>query len=210
MLGKVNEYSDKKKEEKKQEEAYNSEASKTERQIRTFIDNIYSAIKDKDYAYISMCLDKNYNECIFDNSIENLKEYIENNIVIDDSYIISKISQDEGLYQVLIGVQSENSYNTQTFTVNVIDENECELMLGEYSSFKKNNEIAKYSNLSYNLVYNYRTPDIVSYLIDITNFTDEEIVIEFNETSATSLPMPTACAPCPGNKNAIFFVIIFS
>lgn len=170
-----------KSEERKQEEIeYNSDASKSKRQVTTFLDNIISAIKEKDYSYIMTCLDDNYKQYMFNNNIEELKTHIEKNYNIEGEYEYQNIDLDGGIYQVTIKMPNNNS---KTFTVNILGENNCSLFLGNYTAFMKRNEIKITSDLTYNVSYYYETSDLKAYVVDVKNTSSGDINISFSNAS---------------------------
>lgn len=170
------------KEEKKQEEIkYASDEQKEKRQIEYFLEDIITAIKEKDYNYIFDSLDETYRECIFNNSINEIKEYMKNNVKISDDYEFLRVNQNGGMYQVLVGNSSDDIYSAQSFSVRAVDENIYAFMFDEYTSFKKVESHAAYSNIDYKVKCIYENNDIVTCLVEIENLTSNPIEIDFNE-----------------------------
>ena len=180
----ISNYFSEQKEEKKQEEVvYNSDKETTKRQITTFLDNIFEAIDDADYQYVFDALDEVYREYMFHNEINELKEYIEENISFRAKHKYIRINQSGGMYQVLVGITEGSSYSSHSFTVKVINSNQCTFMFDEYTSMQKEQDQATYPNVIYHLSYYYETPDITGYVIDVENITSDDIKIEFQDSA---------------------------
>lgn len=183
LAAKITEFSETRKEEKKAEEIYNSDESKLERQIRTFIANICDAIKDEDYEYVMLSLNENYSQYMFNKDINNLKTFIQENIMIGAEYEIVRVELKGAFYEVLVGIQTGEQYKSNTFTVEVIDENTFSLMFGSYTKFKPISEKAYYSDLQYEIVYYYETTELMTYVIDIKNISEINYTMKFKNTT---------------------------
>lgn len=182
----VNEFVENVKEEKKQEEIYNSEESKTERQIDEFIKIIYEAIESKDYDYIYESLDETYKEYKFANNKQNMIDYIKENYSNVKYNQMLKANEVAGLYQVIVRVNIGNDLSSNYFTVNVKAENEYNLMFGEYINIQKTNVVCMDKNISYNINYLYETTDNSTYVLDTSNISESNIEIDINNIVAVS------------------------
>lgn len=172
------------KEEKKQEEIeYDSDEQREKRQVKLFLDDIIKAIKDNDYNYIYDSMDETYRECMFNDSINEVRTYMKSNIKIGENYDYMRMTKNGGMYQVLVGNSDDSVYSSQGFSVRIIGDNKYSFMFDEYTLFKKVDSHATYSNLDYNLKCYYETTDTITCLLEIENLTFNSIEIDFVEPS---------------------------
>jgi len=183
MIVLVNHFSEKNEERKQEDVNFYSDEQKTQRQIIRFIDDIVVAIKDKDDDYVFRYLDKEYKEYIFENDVKKMHDYIKQNINMGEKYDFTRINQSGGMYQVLLGITSGEKFYSQSFTVKVLGTNECSFFFGEYTHFEKKEQVASYPNTKYLITYYYETPDVMSYVLEVENLTNEDITLESTKPS---------------------------
>lgn len=182
LVGVGNRISQKQEEKKQEKIAYNSDKQTTQRQITSFLDNIFNAIKDKDYQYVFDSLDEVYKKYMFQNELNQLKTYIEKNINLGEKYDYIRTNQWGGMYQVLVGVTENNNYSSQGYTVKVIDSNTCTFMFGEYTKLQEETAVANYTDIVYRITYSYETPDIMGYRVEIENLSSQEMTVRFADS----------------------------
>lgn len=174
-------------EEKKHEEIiYNSEEKQIEREIQTFIQNIINAIQDNDYDYIYSLLDSNYNKYKFNNEIEKMKKYIDENFPREANYVLTDINQYSGTYHIIISKEIDEVYTTQYLTAIRNGQNNYNLILENYEYIAKKDLKYVKDDIEYTISYEYRTSDITNYVIDITNKTNKVIDVKFDIVTAAS------------------------
>ena len=181
LTGVINDVSQKREEKKQEEKVYNSDEEKVKRQIMTFLDDIFDAIKDKDYTYVYDSLDETYREYLFHDEVTTLEEYIKEKITIGDSYEYIRFNQKGDMYQVLVGMTNGGEYSSLGVTVKVIDQNRCTILFDEYEEFRSMDKIASYPNMQYQLAYYYETPNVMGYVMDIQNLSENDAVITFDD-----------------------------
>lgn len=160
---------------------YNSTPQKKQRQTISCLDNVFEALKDSDYKYVFDMLDENYREYMFHNDLKEFTDYAETDLKVDGEHEYTNIAQNGGLYQVTVRFNNGETTSNKRFTVKVLGENTCSIMIGEYTMFKKMTEVAKYSNLKFNLSYCYQTLTSRVYVIDIQNLTNDNISMDFTD-----------------------------
>lgn len=171
-------------EEKKQEKiVYNSEKEKAHRQVTTFLDYYFDALKDGDYYYAFYNLHEAYRAYMFEDDIDKFEEYIKENFPVIENVEYTNINRKGGLYQVIASFTSGDSAYNKNLTVKIVGENECDLLFGDYNVFEKRSEVSNYKVLRYSLSYLYETSTAKVYVVDIHNNSMQDVSLEFNDVS---------------------------
>ena len=180
---KVNEFSEKKEEEKKQEEIYNSDEAVEERMVKDFINTVCKAIRDNDYDYLWQALDNAYRKYKFNDNIEELKTYINANVNLGETHQVTYTKKVGKIYIATVGVTNGDSYFSKYFTVDTKEENAFKFMFDEYVSMEEVSEIAAYSDLKFELIYKYDDSITKNYVIKVDNIIESDVNIKFTGTS---------------------------
>ena len=185
LSGKISEFSENRKEEKKQEEIYNSDEARTERRIQEFINVFYKAVEDKDYNYVWQIINETYRKYKFNDDINNLKTYLQSEFILGDSYVVTGVGKNGGLYQVLVGISSGDKYTSRYFTIDIDEENEnlFMIMFGEYYSIDEMDEVTSNEKIECRLDYYCVSPEIETYVLNIKNISEQDINITFKNTT---------------------------
>ena len=181
IVGLIKNVSDKMEERKQEKMEYNSEAQQAQRQVKAFLDEVFEAMNHGDMEYAFNCLREDYQEYMFHSDIDEFKEYVRSNLKLTEDYEYTNIIMRGGLYLTTVKFSDgERSYENR-FTVRIVDEEKCNFMLGEYTSFKKRDETANYKDIRFYLNYEYATQTSKVYVIDIANQSNEDVNIDFTE-----------------------------
>lgn len=186
LSNKVVEYSQQKEEEKKHEEIYNSAESKTEREVRAFGEVIINAIKNSDYKYIWGILDETYKKYKFKDDFNNLKEFVETNFQLGNSCNIANVRHSGNENHITLGVTSGDAYFSKYITIIGKNSNDFKFMFDEYSDLQIKKETATYSEITYANTFVYYVSGYEVYVLDITNTSQKETNITFNNIALVS------------------------
>lgn len=179
ITNKVVEYNKQKAEEEKMEEMYNSEEGKIERKVSNYVKEICIALKSKDYNYLWTNLNTTYKNYKFNDDISKFNKYVNENSDIGTTYEITSVKKSGMFYVVGVGISNGNKYTTKYFSVEVQGENAFAFLFDEYLAIKEMQEITMYTDIKYEIVYNYYIPGMRAYVIKIENVSETDLNIEF-------------------------------
>lgn len=198
----VQESSEKKEAEKKEQEVYNSEESVQSRQVEKFINDVYAALENGKYEVVYNLLDSTYRDCLFENEFEEFKSFVQEKLFLSDNHVIVETKKNSGKYRVLVGVTKEAEYKTQICTVEVIDENNCSIIFGDYIKLQKTSETkANSDTIKYELKYYYETMNLGVFVLKATNTSNNDVNIKISDIYAETTGGKRFEAAASGNFN---------
>lgn len=173
-------------EEKKSIEEYNSPKKEKERDISSYIKYLFDAIDNDDFEFVFENIEPNYRRCIFDDDIEKMKAYINGNIPKAESRSVIDVSSKGMIYKVSIGFDCNDGYTSRIYSL-ISSGDSYTIRFGNYDSIIFIDKFQIVDNVKYNLKYSYTLQNTLSYVLEITNISEERVNVQI-ENSRLNLP----------------------
>lgn len=166
------------KEKKEEREIYNSETEVAKRNVKEFVNNVLEALQDEDYDYVTHCLDRRYLKYFFDDDKEKVKSSLCGFLDGDADYQITNVTDSEQRYYVSIGFTSGESFYTKYVTVFGTNTENYAIMFEYCDYIVASDYHTKTDNLYFSNTFTYSANGVVTYPIDITNNSSEDVEID--------------------------------
>lgn len=182
--GKVTNVIENKEKEKEAEEIYNSEQEVEKRSVNKFVENVLKAIEEKDYNYVIHYIDETYYKYFFDSDEEKLKSFLESYLISDFSYQVAEVEKSGYKYFARIVFSKGSTIRTKIITVQESQSENYKILFDRLDSIVTSSYLGNSNGLTWSNTYTYVTDSARVFPIEIYNYLEEEVNIEFENVYA--------------------------